>query len=148
MCQTFQHHSVRKERRQEIWWWGWGVAVNQRQMKLQLLSRVLSPAPGKVYQLIPPRSVFVPPGHKHFSRDRTEVEGPEGTRKRETLLQWRSRECTALWPSALWMTSTAVICELGGRSVSCSVPSLLSDTVTSSFKKPRLPLKLIPFLRT
>lgn len=42
-CQTFQHHSVRKERRQEIRWWGWGAAVNQGEMKLQVLSRVLTP---------------------------------------------------------------------------------------------------------
>ena len=33
----------RKERRQEIRWWGWGAAVNQGEMKLQVLSRVLSP---------------------------------------------------------------------------------------------------------
>lgn len=43
VCQIFQHHSVRKERRQEIRWWGWGAVVDQGEMKLQVLSRVLSP---------------------------------------------------------------------------------------------------------
>lgn len=83
VCQIFQHHSVRKERRQEIRWWGCGAAVDQGEMKLQgpefflLCSRKCLPAQ-------PAQLCLCTTWAWTFSRGGTEVERQEGTGKKDS----------------------------------------------------------------